>query len=146
MKRILFLLAGALAFSLFTYSANDKQIDFNQLPEQSQQFIKKHFSSQSIALVKMESDLFDRSYEVILTNGDKIEFDKKGYWTEIDCKYSQLPTDIVPKQIQDYVSKNYPNIKIKKIEKESRNRYEIELTNDLDLKFDSKFNLIDIDN
>jgi len=146
MKKILTLFVCLLFIQFSVNASNDEQIQFGQLPAESQQVIKKHFASQSIALVKMENDFFDKSYEVIFTNGNKIEFDKKGMWKEIDCKYTGLPATILPTQIQNYVSRNYPEIKINKIEKESRNRYEVELANGLDLKFDSKFNLIDIDN
>lgn len=145
MKKILALIVCLLAIQLSAEASNDRQIEFSQLPAQSQQLIKKHFTSQSIALVKMESEFFDKSYEVIFTNGDKIEFDRKGSWKEIDCKYTQLPLEVIPVQIRNFVSKNYPQTKVSKIEKESRNRYEVELTNGLDLKFDSRFNLIDID-
>ncbi|MDR2955036.1 MAG: PepSY-like domain-containing protein [Prevotella sp.] len=146
MKRILTILVCLLAIQFSAQASKDKRITFDQLPAQSQQLIKKHFDKQPIALVKMESELFDKSYEVIFTNGDKIEFDKKGEWKEVDCKYTQLPVELIPVQIQNHVSKNYPDIKVIKIEKESRNRYEISLANDIDLEFDSKFNLIDIDN
>lgn len=145
MKKILTFIVCILAIQFSAKASNDIQITFTQLPATSQQLIKSHFNEQSIALVKMEKEFFDKSYEVIFTNGDKIEFDKKGIWKEIDCKYTQLPQAVVPTQIQNFVIKNYPNSKINKIEKESRNRYEVSLTNGLELKFDSKFNLIDID-
>lgn len=145
MKRILTFIVCILAIQFSAKASNDIQITFTQLPATSQQLIKSHFNEQSIALVKMEKEFFDKSYEVIFTNGDKIEFDKKGIWKEIDCKYTQLPQAVVPTQIQNFVIKNYPNSKINKIEKENRNRYEVSLTNGLELKFDSKFNLIEID-
>ncbi|HCO67572.1 MAG TPA: hypothetical protein DIT04_07440 [Dysgonomonas sp.] len=145
MKKILTFIVCILAIQFSAKASNDIQITYTQLPATSQQLIKSHFNEQSIALVKMEKEFFDKSYEVIFTNGDKIEFDKKGIWKEIDCKYTQLPQAVVPTQIQKFVIKNYPNTKINKIEKENRNRYEVSLTNGLELKFDSKFNLIDID-
>ena len=52
---------------------------------------------------------------------------------------------IVPQQIRDYVTKNYPKNKIVAIDRDRRD-YEVELDNGLDLKFDLKFRLIDIDN
>jgi len=146
MKKVIALIVCLLTIQLLVMASDDVQIDFKQLPAQSQQFIKKYFPEQPIALIKMEKEFFDKSYEIIFTNGNKIEFDKKGTWKEIDCKYTQLPMDVIPVQIQSYVARNYPDIQINKIEKESRNRYEVGLTNGLDLEFDSKFNLIDIDN
>lgn len=146
MRKILTMLICLLALHVSVQASNDKPIKFEQLPAKSQQFIKKSYPDRSIALVKMESDFLDKSYEVIFTNGDRVEFDRRGDWKEIESsKLSELPKDIVPKQIKEYVAKNYPNVKIKKIEKESRNCLEIELVNGVDLKFDSKYRLIDID-
>jgi len=146
MKKILTLIVCLLTIQLSIKASDDRRIELSQLPAQSQQWIKTHFQDQSVALVKMESELFFKSYEVIFTNGDKIEFDKNGNWEEVNCKYTQVPNTVIPVQIQNYISKSYPETKVRKIEKERRDRYEVELTNGLDLKFDSKFNLIDIDN
>lgn len=146
MKKLITLLLFLVALQTTIKADDDKPIEFSQLPQQSQQFIKQHFAKTSIALVKMEDGFFDKSYEVIFTNGDKVDFDRKGVWTDINCKYTEVPTASVPTQIKAYVSRNYPNIKIVKIEKDDKQRYEVELSNGIELKFDSKFNLIDIDN
>ena len=69
------------------------------MPQQAQQFIKQHFADSKVALAKMESDFFYKSYEVIFTNGDKVEFDNKGNWEEVNCKYSSVPTAIIPAAI-----------------------------------------------
>lgn len=129
-----------------TAKADDRPIDYSKLPKQSQTFITKYFSGKNIALVKMDKELFDTSYEVIFSDGNKVEFDKSGNWKDIDCSYTEVPAELIPAAIKTYVSKNYPNIKIDKIEKESRGRISVELSNDLDLLFDSSFNLINIDN
>ena len=92
----------------------------------------------------MESDFFYKSYEVIFTNGDKVEFDNKSNWEEVNCKYSSVPTAIIPAAIQKYVATNYPDAKILKIERDKKD-YEVKLSNRTELKFDLKFNLIDID-
>ena len=109
-----------------------------------EQFIKQHFADSKVALAKMESDFFYKSYEVIFTNGDKVEFDNKGNWEEVNCKYSSVPTAIIPAAIQKYVATNYPDAKILKIERDKKD-YEVKLSNRTELKFDLKFNLIDID-
>jgi len=145
MKRVIISLMCLLAVLVSVEASNDRPIVFEQLPTQSQQFIKNYFSGQSIALVKMESDFLYKSYEVIFTNGDKIEFDKSGAWKEVGCKYSSLPPGVIPVALRNYVSANYPGVDVRKIEKKSRGRYEMELANGLDLTFDSKFNLIDVD-
>ena len=123
---------------------DDKPIQVTQMPQPAQQFIKQHFADSKIALAKMESDFFYKSYEVIFTNGDKVEFDNKGNWEEVNCKYSSVPTAIIPAAIQKYVTTNYPDAKILKIERDKKD-YEVKLSNRTELKFDLKFNLIDID-
>ena len=82
---------------------------------------------------------------MIFTNGNKVEFDKKGEWTEIDCKHTVVPTAIIPTTIQKYVTTNYPDTRVLKIERDKK-EYEVQLSNRVELKFDLKFNLIDIDN
>lgn len=146
MKKIIVLFLSLLIVQASVYADNDKSITFAQLPSSAQQFINSYFPKVSIALIKMENDIFDKSYEVIFTNGDKVDFDRKGVWKELDCKYSEVPSDVIPAQIRSYVQKNYPNLKIVSIEKEDRRNYEVKLSNGLDLTFDSKYNLIDIDN
>ena len=89
-------------------------------------------------------EFLGKSYDVIFTNGDKIEFDGRGKWTDIDCKRSQVPDALVPTTIGTFVKKNYPQATILKIEW-NRRTYEVELSNRLELEFDKSFRLIDID-
>ncbi|WP_298647125.1 PepSY-like domain-containing protein [uncultured Proteiniphilum sp.] len=145
MKKLILLFLCVAAVHVTTKAGNDKPINFDQLPARSQQTIKKYFPDHSVALVKMERDFLDKSYEVIFTNGNKVEFDKKGMWKEINCKYAGLPPEVVPEQIANYVRTNYPDLKITKIEKKSRNRHEIELLNGMELEFDANYTIIDID-
>ena len=93
----------------------------------------------------MESDFFYKSYEVIFTNGNKVEFGKNGNCEEVNCKYTSVPTAIIPTTIQKYVTTNYPDTRVLKIERDKK-EYEVQLSNRVELKFDLKFNLIDIDN
>ena len=98
-----------------------------------------------IQVTQMESDFFYKSYEVIFTNGNKVEFGKNGNWEEVNCKYTSVPTAIIPTTIQKYVTTNYPDTRVLKIERDKK-EYEVQLSNRVELKFDLKFNLIDIDN
>ena len=81
---------------------------------------------------------------MVFTNSSKIEFWKDGEWKEIDCKYSTVPSAVIPAQIAQYVSQNYPDTQIVKIDRDKRD-YEVKITNGLELTFDKQFNLIDID-
>jgi hypothetical protein len=145
MKKLLLLLVCVAAVHATSKADNDRPISFEQLPAESQQMIKRHFPNQSVALVKKDCDFLEKSYEVIFTNSNKVEFDKRGIWKEINCKYTEMPPEVVPEQIANYVRTNYSALKITKIERKSRNRHEIELVNGLELEFDANFIVIDID-
>lgn len=145
MKKLVFLFVCLFALQTVVRADNDKPIQVNQMPEQAQQFIKQHFSDSKVALAKVENDLLNKSYDVIFTNGNKVEFDKKGNWKDVDCKYTSVPVDIIPAAIQKYVKTNYPDTKILKIDRDKKD-YEVKLSNRIELNFDLKFNLINIDN
>lgn len=141
--KILFLFC-ALFVQTAVFADIEKPVTLEQLPAAAQQTIKQHFPNRQIALAKMEVELLGKKYEVIFTNGEKIEFDSKGQWTDIECKQSQVPDALVPAAIAAFVKKNYPQTTILKLERDRRT-YEVELSNRLELKFDKSFRLIDID-
>ncbi len=143
-KKTIMALICIVAFQTPVMADNDKPINVSQLPTTAQQTLSTYFSAKKVALAKMESGLIEKSYDVIFTTGEKIEFDRKGNWTEIDCKQSAVPTKLIPTQITNYVNQNYTGNKILKIEKD-RNEYEINLSNGLEIKFNNKFVVIDID-
>lgn len=145
MKRLTFLLVCLFTLCATTLRAdNEKPIQVSQLPAAAQQFIKQHFADRKVALAKVETELMSKSYEVIFADGDHIDFDSKGNREEIDCKSSAVPTAAIPAQIMKHVRENYPDTTVKKIEKDRR-EYEVKLSNRIELSFDLKFNLIDID-
>ena len=123
---------------------NDRVISFDQLPVKARQFVKKYFPEEKVSYVKEESDFMELSYEVVMAQGTKVEFNGKGEWKEVDCRYATLNEDLVPGKIRDYVNSNFEGAKFVKIEKGYRG-YEVKLTNRLELTFDSQFNLVDID-
>jgi len=141
----LFLLAFLATAGVFTAKADDdRPISVDQLPAKSQQFIQNYFKDIDVSYAKVESDLFEKSYEVRFVNGSKVEFEKNGRWDNVDCNKEKVPAGIVPKQIEDFVSKNHPNQVIVKIDRDKRD-YEIELKNGIEIKFDLKFNVIGYD-
>lgn len=134
---------------LFTLSAalradNDRPISVSQLPATAQQTIKKHFAGLKVALAKMESGIIETSYDVIFTNGTKVEFNRSGDWTEIKCKGTAVPAALVPAAISQYVKGNYPDALIVQIEKDRR-KYEVDLSNGVEVTFNTRFQVIDID-
>ena len=125
-------------------AGNDKPISVNALPAKAQTLLNNHFNGQKVMLATIESGVVSRSYDVVLQNGTKLEFDKKGNLTEIDCKQGIVPVQLIPQAIKNYLEVNYAGQSVKKIEIK-KNEYEVELVNGLDLTFNKHFQLIDID-
>ena len=144
MKKILILITCLLAAPTIALADDDKPITVDQLPARAQQFIQQHFSGVKISYAKQDSDWFDKNYEVFFVDGNKVEFRKNGDWKEVDCQYNEIPAGIVPAEIDAFVAQNHTGRKIVKIDRDSRD-YEVELDNDLDLKFDMRYNLIGYD-
>ena len=146
MKTVKILILALVATaSVFTAKADDdRPISIGQLPAKSQQFIQAHFNGIDVSYAKLERDLIDKSYEVRFVNGAKVEFEKNGDWSNVDCHREKVPTAIVPAQIQEYVSRNHPNRMIVKIDRDRRD-YEIELDNEMEIKFNTRFQVIGYD-
>ena len=125
-------------------AGNNKPISVNALPAKVQTLLSQHFNGQKVMLVTIESGVVSRSYDVVLRNGTKLEFDKKGNLTEIDCKQGIVPSQLIPQPIKNYLKENYRGEAVRKIEL-NKKEYEVELTNGIDLTFNKHFQLIDID-
>lgn len=115
-----------------------------QLPEVSQQFITEHFAGAEVSFAKVETEFLDKEYKVVLADGTKLEFNRKGAWEKVDCKCGTVPEEIVPRPILDYVAQQFAGHRITCIERDRRD-YEVELDNGFELKFDLDGLLIDFD-
>lgn len=140
LKSILVLMIAL--FSTEMAIARETVIEPSKLPQASQVFLKKHFPNQKIASATEErDDVFWKEYKVFLTGGASIEFDSKGVWKEVKVR-SGVPATIVPVAIQKHVQSNYPNETIMELKKEKRGIYDVELSNGMELKFNSAFKLM----
>ena len=148
MKRIFRILMIAIccmvSCNMVANAGNDKPISVNALPAKAHTLLSQHFNGQKVMLATIESGVVSRSYDVVLQNGTKLEFDKKGNLTEIDCKQATVPDQLIPQAIKNYLMANYAGQSVKKIEM-NKNEYEVDLANGLDLTFNKHFQLIDID-
>ncbi|MBR6538306.1 MAG: PepSY-like domain-containing protein [Bacteroides sp.] len=145
MKKVALLVVALFAMSLNTKAINDKPITVNEMPQAAQTFIQTHFANHSVAMAKVESEILNKSYDVIFTNGDKIEFDKKGNWTNIDCEHTQVPLNVIPAEIRNFLTTNYSGVKLLQIEKNDRKGYDVDLSNGIELEFDKRFRVVDMD-
>ena len=146
MKKILFALVAIFTLGISNVAAdNDKLINKSELPVKAQQFIDQYYANVKLTYAKMERDFLERTYEVVLADGTKLEFTCDGNWKEVDCRYDEVPAVIIPAAIKEYVTNNYPNEKILKIERD-RGYYELKLSNRYELTFNKNYMIVDIDN
>ena len=126
--------------------ACDKEeiISTERLPEPAQEFIQKYFSDSNILQVKYEKDGREKRYNVLFNSGNRIEFYKSGEWKDIECVASEVPNEIIPQTINNFVQNNHPGQKIIKIEKEKR-YIEIQLSNDIEIRFNKSYTFIGYD-
>ncbi len=144
MRILMIAICCMMSFNIVANAGNDKPINVNELPAKAQTLLSKHFKGQKVMLATIESGVVSKSYDVVLRNGTKLEFDKKGNLTEIDCKQGIVPSQLIPQPIKNYLKENYRGEAVRKIEL-NKKEYEVELANGIDLTFNKHFQLIDID-
>ncbi|MBR1717270.1 MAG: PepSY-like domain-containing protein [Paludibacteraceae bacterium] len=143
MKKTLFSVLLVLT-TCFTACANEKVIPYPEMPLQAQRLIETHFSKADVSVVMMDRELLSTDYEVRLNDGTKVEFDKSGELTKIDCGAKAVPEALIPEAVRSYVTTNFPNTFITEWGKDDR-RWKAELNNGLDLEFNSKYEFLRID-
>ena len=147
MKKFLVTLVAVAALlipSLALKADHDRIISPEQLPAAAKAFVQQHFPQLTISFAKKDYDNMKTKYEVTLSDGTEIDFSSKGEWDKVDRHYNAVPDAIVPAAIKSYVQANFPNTPIVKIDIE-RHGSDIELANDLELKFDKGGRLMYID-
>jgi hypothetical protein len=135
--RPVFLIAVfALGFGL-QLQAQDKVIPQEELPQKATEFIQTHFADQKVLQVTKDVDfLIKTEYEILLNDGFQLEFNSKGDWKDVDGNNKVIPTGFVPESLMNYIADNFPTEQVTGISKQSSG-YELELTNRLELEFDS---------
>lgn len=144
MKKLV--LSGVL--SMFTAGLLVAQTGEEKLPQNSQEFIAQHFSSETITYVEKDNWTplkDDDMYEVHFSSGLEMSFNKAGEITEIEAARDQnIPSDALPDEILAYVNSNYPDFKIKSWEKDGKEQ-DVELSNGVDLEFDKNGKFLRVD-
>lgn len=135
------LLLGSVVYA---QDSDDININPNQLPSKSLQFVKKHFKSSVSNAVKDMDYGRVSEYQVYLQDGTKIDFGRNGDWKDVESFQSEVPSAIVPAKISSYVKNNYSGNRIQKIEKE-RFGYSVKLSNGIELDFGKAGQFLKID-
>ena len=146
MKRIKFFFAALVClFAVNTAcNAHDFPISTNMLPAAAKLFVQQNFPGRVIAYAKVDTDHANTKYEVCLNDGTEIEFYADGSVDDIDCHYTPVPVTVVPETIQEYVETVFPGTSIVKVDRKYHG-YEVELSNDMELKFNNRFGFLGID-
>jgi len=139
-KRLFMMLTIVFTMCMSIMADNDRVITFDQLPTQAQTLLKKHFADKVPLVVTVDWD----DYKVMYQSGEKVEFDKKGNWKEFECKTSAVPTALIPEQIKTKVKTTFPGAVILKLDRDRRG-YSVKLNNGMEIEFDKKFQVVEID-
>jgi len=139
-KTVFILLAFLLTMCMPMMADNDRVITFDQLPQTAQTMLKTHFADKVPLVITVDWD----DYKVMYQSGEKVEFDKKGNWKDLDCKVSAVPTALIPEQIKTHVKATFPGTTIIKLDRDRRG-YDVKLNNGLELEYNKQFQVVDID-
>lgn len=147
MKRIVLRNLFLTFLLTLTLSCADKKerILTENLPKEITSYIVKHFPSNQVIQATKETEIFTKSYEVILEGNFKLEFNEENKIEEIES-FSKLPESTIPEKIRQYVALNYPKNNITKWSLEG-NKQDVKLNNTTELEFNlnGDFLRIDID-
>ena len=140
---------STVVFSLLAFGVATAQdeglVPISTLPASAQSFINQHFSANSIVSVWQDTEKGEvEDYTVLFADGTEVEFRADGNWKEVKSRNGQVSPKIVPTKITKYVHKNYPNVIVKEIKK-GRTKYEVDLSNGVELIFNLNGKFLKID-
>lgn len=140
-------LLAVLAITLGATACSSETVthDAGILPGKARTLISQNFTS-AISLVEEEKSMGSvKEYEVTLADGSEISFTADGEWKSIDTPNNRpIPAGLVPTAIAKYVASKHAGAFIVGLEKK-KNGYEVELSNGVDMEFDSIGNFVKYD-
>ncbi|MCM1029595.1 MAG: PepSY-like domain-containing protein [Pseudoflavonifractor sp.] len=144
-KTLLMALVAILVAMTSACSDDDDIKDINQLPSAAKALISSYFPGSEIRHIKRDGST--NEYDVTLADRTELDFDANGILQEVDCSKStgRVPDGLILPAILDYVTKIYPGMSIVKYELKWGG-YEAELSNGLELMFNSKGDILGADN
>jgi hypothetical protein len=133
---------GLICFWL-TSCEKDKVVGPGELPTAATKYISDHFPDHSILQVKKELDNLRKSFEVILSDGYKLEFNKSGEIRGAEGSKA-LPNSVIPVKILEYVQANFEGQGIRDWELDD-NQQDVTLMNGIEIVFDKNGNFLRLD-
>lgn len=141
MKKIIF--AMSVVLISMACVAEDRPVVYEQLPAPAKEFINANYPGEKVSYVVVDDDVIKPDYTVRLANGVEIQFENSGALEKITAR-TGVPEAVVPVQISDYVEANFPDAVIVEYEI-GRRDFSVELSNGLELRFNGKFKLVELD-
>lgn len=115
MKKILLLCICALA--AFSLSAAPQKVGFDKLPKNSQEFVQKYMSNETIKSVEMDREASWDKYTVYFDSGNQISFKGgSGDCSQIIMKQGYIPVALMPKHIASYITEHHYSTQVKILE------------------------------
>lgn len=143
MKKYFLMMVSALLLSL-SVNAEEHPITFDRLPVQARTFINNHYLASEVLQVLKDESLVRPEYKVYIAHGISVEFDYHGSLEKITSEDTPIPEDVIPVQIKEYVARHYPDATFREYEVD-RKHYEVKLSNRMELNFNKKFHLMEVD-
>ncbi|WP_418992094.1 PepSY-like domain-containing protein [Alistipes sp.] len=138
-KFLLFIVAAAVGFSV---DAAPQKVDFDKLPNNSQEFIQKNFTREKVKDVQMDREASWDKYTVTFNSGTQVSFEGgSGDWSKIVMKDGYVPMTVIPVKIKSYTGANYPRLGVVMIET-TADGYKVKLQNGTFLDFDKDGNYV----
>ncbi len=142
MKRIVILLA-AIPMLFLQSCDTERFIGIADLPEKAATFIQNNFPSADVISVVKDYDDLSYTYDVVLSDGTRIEFKRSGDWKDVEASTSQVPDSVVPENVLSYIKTNYADRHILGISRDFQ--IEVRLDNRLELVFSLSGGYLGID-
>lgn len=119
----------------------DEPIFSSQLPVAAQSFVATYYPASDVLFTMKDG----KNYDVTMSNGHEIEFNKHGEWTDVDAPMGQtIPSGFYPEAINTFISTTVGGYGINEIKK-VKGGYEVQLITGAELRFNSSGTFIRID-
>lgn len=133
------LLIAVMCFTQDVLAQEKESGLIKNVPKEISVYVKKHFSGVEI----QQSEKNGTEYEVNLTDGTELEFNKKFEIVEIENE-NGLSNDVLPIELKKYLVENYPENKVTQWSLKDSGKQKIELDDEANLVFDASGNFLSI--
>ena len=101
------------AAAALSVSAAPQKVEFDKLPNSSQEFIRKNFPGEQVKSVEMDREASWDKYTVYFNSGTQVSFaGGSGDCSEIVMKSGSVPAAALSPRLRSYVTAQYPNAQV----------------------------------